>query len=552
MTPEAAASLERLRAWKHRRPRSAAHARELLRDPEWLIPRLQMIDRHARRRRLGDVWTEEQQLLMAALMTSKRSLVLKPRQIGATTSVGAYEAALAYQAPLPVFGLSVTHDGGAQTRINNMVRTYLNGIPEAIRPEFAVDNGTSLSLAHNGATMNQLMAGGRGQGRSWTYHFLHFTEMGFYPMGSAATAGDDEASDEAVYASLLSTQHEGPEVWCGQTVIESTARGPRGLFYRLVKEAQAPDSGWTFLFFPWFAFANYERDVADEAAFLSELDDDERRLLEPAVDAAGQTVRPALSLRKLAWRRHKLRVDAVTLANFKRDFPETWIEPFRGSTIGKFFQDGTLDAQAAGIAQNRVDRTAAYTEHVPPRAGVRYVIGVDTAGGVGRDWSVATVVDEAGTQVAVFRSNRIKPVELAPRVAMLSARYNGAVVICEGNKYGKRVNEDLASLGIPLWTDPVTRKPWWTQTGANNTKKWLYDYLFGMIVRGWCRVACPVTLAELDLLIETDTGDIRAAEGHDDHADAFALAIWALRTTTRVSLERAHAVDRDPRLGRRQ
>jgi hypothetical protein len=344
--------------------------------------------------------------------------------------------------------------------------------------------------------------------------------------------------------------HEGPEPWCGQVLVESTARGPAGLFWRLVQSAMRPGaSGWTPLFFPWYEFAIYRRAVDDERDFLSELDQDEARLLEPAFDASGVQTRPGLSLESLAWRRHKLRVEKVLLSQFHRDYPTHWREPFMATAAPRVFASAPLVAALDGIGQRMDPGETPFVRFESAKRAFRYYIGVDTAAGVGGDWSVAQVLREDGVQVAVYRSNTAKTDAFALEVLRLSGMFNKAMILVERNKYGVAVIAALEHYGANLWKDEATGNDFWTQSGERsaNTKFMLYEHARRLVESGWAKFNDAVTVDEL-LVIVNEDGEIKAEEGHDDHADAWCLAAWCASHRTSVRIDVARLGQQDARL----
>lgn len=76
-----------------------------------------------------------------------------------------------------------------------------------------------------------------------------------------------------------------------------------------------------------------------------------------------------------------------------------------------------------------------------------YLIGVDTADGVGQNWSVAKVFDITDCfnikEVAVFRNNKISPTDFAYVIAFLGYEYGKAVVAIENNNMGSTVIDFL-------------------------------------------------------------------------------------------------------------
>jgi hypothetical protein len=75
-----------------------------------------------------------------------------------------------------------------------------------------------------------------------------------------------------------------------------------------------------------------------------------------------------------------------------------------------------------------------------------YCLTVDVSEGVGRDYSVVSVIDVTSTpykQVAMMRSNIMAPLLLADLINRVGKEYNDAYVLIESNTYGKQTCDAL-------------------------------------------------------------------------------------------------------------
>lgn len=484
----------------------AAKVLAALRDPEWFIPQMHIVDRHGNHTTLGEAgifWSQER--FIRSFKENKRILVLKSRQLGITTIATACMVHKAIMSGNAYNVLTVTHEGEAVGRTNQMIRHYLSTLPRALRPVLSRDNMKGIELAGNGSVFRQLMAGGRSQGRSFTFQALHATEMGFWPSGSAARKS--MGVDEEVWSSIQATLHESENT---RVVVESTADGPSGIFHKLCLQAQASES-WDFMFMPWFHDPSYSRPLP----LKWERTDAEQEL----VDLYG------IEDAQLAWRRWKIEDQGYTIARFMQEYPSNPTEPFMVSS-GMWFDAEKLKTLAAKIPasafQGRQGRHI-YTEAAPYH---RYFIGLDPSGGTGGDSGVVQVIRDDFVQVAKYASNRASPSRLAEEAAQLSALYGRAPILIEiNNRFGGACYERLLNLGAPLWKQGG--KPW-TTTKPNKIK--LLDYARAMIDEGNVVFQDPVTVQECMTMREQRDGDVRADDGFkDDHVMALAFALWNAR-----------------------
>jgi hypothetical protein len=501
-----------------------------LHDPWWVIPRFAITDKSNLTRPLGRL-RPEQAAFLRAFLQHDRVLVLKSRQIGMTTA--ATLALLWWVLRSPAGGgvVQLTHESDAIASLNSKLRVALQSIPAAYRGRIRPDTASHIGMGR--ALFRQRMAGGRSQGRAFTYQHQHYTEMAFYPQGSASVKG--RGVDRQVWASVNATVQQRPGF--SRTVVESTANGPGGLFHELVKTARE-SPGWAFLFFPWFFTT--ENTIAVPKDW--ERTDDETEMLR-LYAAHG------LTDEHLMWRRMKLNDERVDPDNFRREYPSNRDEPFY-VTGSQFFPPNILNTLTAHTDPRQDKLHLVIIEE--PIPGRLYFGGQDTSGGVGRDYGVCQVLRDDGKLVARWRDNHTSPLEQARIGAKLSAKFNRALWLVEANRHGASVFAEMSRLGTNLWTDNKG-KPFWTQRGSVSTKDRLVDLARDLLLLGVFnpqRVAtqwedAPVAMeswlfdsivvAELGNMREDERGNVTAPDNqHDDSAMAWMLAVWCARDKLRA------------------
>ena len=129
----------------------------------------------------------------------------------------------------------------------------------------------------------------------------------------------------------------------------------------------------------------------------------------------------------------------------ERQFSQEFMTEFLGSSdtliSGKKLQQLTYEEPLRILGENRDFRI--YEEPVP---GSSYVVTVDVSEGIGKDYSVVSVIDAGQApfrQVAMLRSNIIDPLILANLVNNIGKQYNEALVIIETNSVGKQCVDAL-------------------------------------------------------------------------------------------------------------
>lgn len=183
-----------------------------------------------------------------------RIIILKARQIGFSTAV----AALFYQRAATqanVHAMIVAHKADASINIFNKTKLFWECSPPEVRPLKKASNARELLFENPSSRAADKerepglrsrieieTAGNREAGRSATIQLLHLSELAFWPHDSQAMA------------SLLQAVPNLPET---MVIIESTANGVGGAFYREWQRAMQGESAFAPLFFPWWQHAEY-------------------------------------------------------------------------------------------------------------------------------------------------------------------------------------------------------------------------------------------------------------------------------------------------------
>jgi len=488
------------------------------RDPLWFVPRLTIVDDEGQRQTLRNMWAE-QRACLEALTTARNVLVLKSRQLGITTIVVAflYHQLLCQSGAYST--LSIGHERDSCNRVNGMVRQFWKGTPSQLQPDTGIWNSRDRTMvlpSRNGeedeASMRQIMAGGRGSGRSFSYQALHATEMGLWPRGTSAQAGSGGSggqADKDIWAAALSTMRKTEH---SRMIVESTAKGPGGHFHHMCRIAQR-DPAWKFLFFPWFNFVKYREVPPDN---FERTDEEEEQAALHGLDDT-----------QLSWRRSKIETEGYGLRRFREEFPATPEEPFLLGAA-QWFDCELLNKLLSGMAPEVLEEGLFIFRE--PEPGRKYFAGGDTSGGTGNDEAALWVVDDALRLCGLWASRYTKPRAQARAWAMVGLKFGACPILVEKNKYGKTVIDALElDIKYPnLWSD-MDGKDWFTN---QTNKRQLYSWGQELIDGEYVDIPDMVTIQQLMSIREVASGNIEAPgdEENDDRPDALMLALWCART----------------------
>ena len=437
-----------------------------------------------------------------------KNIVLKARQMGISTWVAArfFLSTITKPGTLTV---QVAHTQEAAEEIFRMVHRFVENLPQDLRGgalKRSKSNRRQLVFPELDSEYRVETAGDANAGRGLTIQNLHCSEVARWG-----------ANAPEVLASLRAAVP--PD---GEIVLESTANGMGGCFYREWQRAE--EAGYIRHFFPWWMDEGYRIEgAAGEELLEAALTEEELRLMNSH----------ALDREQIAFRRQ-----------IQSNFGERAAEEFAEEMATCFLASGAAVFDTAKI-EARMRVLAAPLEErengrvllwLPPAKGRRYILGVDAAGGgAGGDYACVEVIDQASGLQCAELYGHYTPEELAAQAAKLGREYNGALMVVERNNHGHAV---LAMLERVEQYGPLFRN--------NRYAGWVTTVLtrptmlerFGAIL-----VANPELFQSRKLLEECRTfvrhadGRIAASEGsHDDAIMAMAMALAVREQSSALSL----------------
>ena len=186
--------------------------------------------------------------------------------------------------------------------------------------------------------------------------------------------------------------------------------------------------------------------------------------------------------------------------------------------------------------------TGVFSIYEQPIKGKQYILGVDSAKGTGKDYSVIQVLKINNShnieQVAVYRNNLISPHDFAQVVISISQYYFDSYMMVENNEVGEAVcntiwyefeNENLLSCDSKLEIIDGKHKKIYNGLGIRSTRKTnleanllLKDYA----EKGWLKIYDSRTLYELARYEEIRPSIFSC--GRDVHDDTITGLLWAL------------------------
>ncbi len=326
---------------------------------------------------------------------NNRKLILKSRQIGVTTGevINALDTTMFTENFNTVI---MAHEDKVIEKIFRIPRRAFDELDPRIQPRLDRGGGSKYAMSFpevNSRIGVALSAVGE------TINWLHISE--------AALIKDPIRIKQAIECVPLKN---------GRVTFETTARGLGNMFYDLWN---AEDDIHDRLFFPWYLFNEYKMPVTKKLIYT----EDEKKLIAYAKKEYGFTI----SQQQIQFRRFKklTLLDTVNeegeRVSFEQEYPEDPISCFlsSGSKIIDLFiiREMLNNAPEPLYIKNGV---RVYAEK--SRKG-HYVIGADTAEGIGRDLCVATVIDCVAKEVVAVLAGHFKPRDFADRLMALTDMY---------------------------------------------------------------------------------------------------------------------------------
>lgn len=275
----------------------------------------------------------------------RRNVILKARQLGFTTLIAILWLDHALFNPDQRCGIIAHTENDVKVIFRDKVRFAYNNLPAFLRGlmPLAKDTEEELLFAHNNSSVRVGLSM-----RSGTIHRLHISEMG------KIAAKMPQKAIEIVTGAFPAVPKNGI------IVIESTAEGQSGEFYKIAKRAQKAweigrplnDAEYRFHFFPWMDEPNYTADP-------------ERVHIAPEqheyFDKREAELKRKITLRQRAWYVMRLENDfSGDHEKMWREMPTTPDECWQKSTEGTFFARQLTAARLSG----RIGRVP-HVQYVP-------------------------------------------------------------------------------------------------------------------------------------------------------------------------------------------
>src|SRR5579863_8084566 len=425
---------------------------------------------------------------------TKRSIVLKARQLGITTYVAARFFIQTITQPGTVT-VQVAHDQESAEEIFKIVHRFWENLPKGMQGGALLTSRANIRqfvFPRLDSEYRVATAADANAGRGMTIHNLHCSEVARWP-----------ADVEETLASLRSAVPED-----GEIVLESTPKGAGGIFYEEWQRAE--ETGYSPHFFPWW----YEKEYQAEL----------KGTFEPATEEEEQLMqRAGLNLGQIAWRRTK-RAQLRGLA--EQEFAEDAASCFRASGECVFDLeaiDAALERCSAAVEVRDNQRLLVW---LPAQVGKQYFIGVDPAGGGSEgDYSCAAVIERStGLQCAELHGH-FPPRELAGRLIELAKSYNQGLLVVEQNNHGHAVLAHLRREGCMNVFCDGEHDGWLTSAVSRPA---MIENLAAVLALEQTIFHSPRLLNECRTFIRHADGSSSAAAGsHDDVVMAMAIALAA-------------------------
>ena len=421
-----------------------------------------------------------QKKALRAMRDNRFYILLASRQIGKSTLMTIY---LLWQACFKNDQriLLVANKEATAIEIFSRVRMAYEELPNWLKPPVKEYAKTSMTLENGSRIGITTTTGTAARGQS--VNCLVIDEMAFI---------EPHLVDEfwkSVYPIISSSKKS-------KAFICSTANGTQNLFYRIYNDSETnPDSAWAHGKILWDEVPG--RDEKWAAETRASIGSDE------------------------AWR---------------QEFCCEWINSGESSIDDELYE--MMEKQVCNPKVVLEDGCYKVWEEAEP--GRIYAAGVDTAEGVGKDSSIVQMLDITDPaevrQVAVYRNNKISPLEFSNKVYDILRNYGSPLALIERNNCGAQVVDRLAvDKGYPKIVSYGNRAAHrkkrmegmiaHTNTkhkGVLNMRYWMND-LRSIVMRD------EETLEELRNFVRYPNGTWKARHGcHDDLVMALMYGYYVL------------------------
>jgi len=456
-----------------------------------------------------------------------RAIILKARQQGISTYCAGRVFWKTYFTP-HARSVVMAHDSATSDALFNMSRNIIRNMDSLYKPTELRSNAKEIVISSphfkKDATGEKPVssyrlytAGSPEAGRGTTPTIAHLSEIAFWQ------------HDEKILAGLFQGISEAPGT---EVILESTANGAQGEFYRLWRGALDGENEYTPIFLPWFTTSEYYREPPEDFERSSE----EELLVEDHNLNNGQ----------LYWRRLKIAEGGEL--KFRQEYPATPDEAFITAGKSVFAMDKLKKLLPAEPDKRMIFDFNSFTWEASkdgnldiwefPDWDSNYILAADVALGVGQDYSAAVVMDTDRKVIALYRDNYIDPSKFGDLLFYLGRYYNNALLTVESNSMGVATLSRLAQMNyINLYKQTkisaISKEegmvPGFKTTQV--TKPHIIGNLKNAVENDDIWIASRTIIQELKDYVSTDSGRTEAAPGcHDDTIMATAIALETLRT----------------------
>ena len=432
------------------------------------------------------------------------SLILKCRQLGISTGC------VLKKLDKTIFNehqntVILSHEKDSLEKIFRIVQRAINYMDPQIKPVIAKGGGSKTQFYF--PEVNSRISVDL-ESRSDTIQNLHISEIAFMK--------DMERVKATIDAVPIG----------GDVTIESTANGLNHFNELWFQQ----DSPYKKFFFPWFLTPEYQLPTKP-----LELTDDEKEL----VARTAKYFNHVLTHEQIAFRRWKISQKGGGLAglrHFIQEYPEDELTCFLTTgdavfnllTINRLLKEAPEPIKDSGYLKL----------YRPMNKQCTYVVGADTAEGVGGDYSVGVMIEVQTRQVAGVLRGQFKPSEFAGHLAEWCKLYTTPHKPCpllavEKNNHGHAVllelNEHIRYPGLYYRTKVSGEQdetPGWVTDKI--TRPIMLNTFIDAVENNYISVNDKIILAECLTLVNNE-GKIEASTGkHDDAVIAASIAVQML------------------------
>lgn len=441
-------------------------------DPAYFLDNYGWIyDATARRWQRFDLWPAQLRVL-GLLLAHRLLVVLKARQLGLTWLLLGYALWLMLFRPIATVLIFSKRDDEAMELLDRLKKMYVR-LPAYMRAKATViDNEHEFELSNGSRALAFPTTGGR----SYTATLAIADEADYIPNLSTFLNAVKPTVDAGGQLALISTPDKD---------------NPLSTFKNIFRAAWAKANEYLAVFLPW-------------------------------------SERPG---RSLAW---YARVKAEMIAqdgsddNLFQEYPSTVDEALVPKQLGKRIPFEWIKAvtDESGVVLDAGPGIPGLVVYVAPGLGRSYVIGADSAeGNPNSDDSAAVVVDALDWSEVATLAGKFEPAVFASYVDQLAAYYNDASAMPERNNHGHATILTLRTNGLTRVQEGHDGKAGWLSNQKGKTL--MYDLAAEIIRDKSTTLRSPETRAQLAAV---EAATLRAPQGlHDDYADAYCLALCALR-----------------------